>query len=296
MEDMEMIETEMIETEMIGTKEKRTMPEEQLIDDAVSGSQVIEILEQLSPPCFAESWDNVGLLAGCRDQSVRKIYIALDATDEVVDAAVQCQADFLLTHHPLIFSGMKKINTDDFIGRRLVKLMANRISCYAMHTNFDVRGMAEAAARRMGLTEPEVLAVTYQDGEKKEGIGRYGQLPMEMTLAECAAYVRQKFSLDSVTVYGDRERRIRAAALCPGSGKSMVKAAVQAGADVFITGDIGHHEGLDAMAQGLAVIDAGHYGLEKLFVPYLAEYLAGHFPQLEIITSEEKNPFWISVG
>ena len=97
---------------------------------SVECGTVIKSLEQLCAPVFAENWDNVGLLAGRRDKEVEKICIALDATDAVVEEAVRKGADMLLTHHPLIFSSMKKINTDDFIGRRLVKLIGNDISYY----------------------------------------------------------------------------------------------------------------------------------------------------------------------
>ena len=84
---------------------------------SVECGTVIKSLEQLCAPVFAENWDNVGLLAGRRDKEVGKICIALDATDAVVEEAVRKGADMLLTHHPLIFSSMKKINTDDFIGK-----------------------------------------------------------------------------------------------------------------------------------------------------------------------------------
>lgn len=256
---------------------------------------IIESLEQLSSPMFAESWDNVGLLAGRRDKEVRKICLALDATDEVVEEAVRGGADMLVTHHPLIFSAMKKINTDDFIGRRIVQLLQADISYYAMHTNFDVMGMADAAADEIRLKERQVLSITYEDEISKEGIGRYGKLPQVMTLEECASYVKQVFGLESVKIYGDANSAVECAAISPGSGKSMIKDAVAAGAEVLITGDIEHHEGLDAVAQGLLIIDAGHYGIEKIFVPYMLEYIKREFPQLEVFAAKEKNPFWIMV-
>ncbi len=264
-------------------------------ETSVVCSSIIESLEQLSAPSFAESWDNVGLLAGRRDKAVQKICIALDATDEVIEEAAVKGADMLLTHHPLIFSAVKRVNTDDFIGRRLVKLLQNDISYYAMHTNFDVMGMADAAADEMRLKERQVLEITYEDEISKEGIGRYGKLPQVMTLEECASYVKEVFHLESVKVYGEPDCAVECAAISPGSGKSMIKHAVAAGAEVLVTGDIEHHEGLDAMAQGLMIIDAGHYGIEKIFVPHMAEYLRREFPRLEVFAAKEKNPFWIMV-
>ncbi|HBA70308.1 MAG TPA: Nif3-like dinuclear metal center hexameric protein [Lachnospiraceae bacterium] len=259
----------------------------------VECSVIIESLEQLCAPVFAESWDNVGLLAGRRDKEVGKICIALDATDGVIEEAAGNGADMLLTHHPLIFSSMKKVNTDDFIGRRLVKLIRNDISYYAMHTNFDVMGMADAAADEIRLKDRHVLSITYEDEIAKEGIGRYGRLPQIMTLEECASYIKEIFHLESVKIYGERDTAVECAAVSPGSGKSMIRPAIEAGAEVLITGDIEHHEGLDAMAQGLSIIDAGHYGLEKIFVPYMMEYIQREFPQITLFAAREKNPFWL---
>lgn len=255
--------------------------------------KIIESLERLSPSSFAESWDNVGLLAGRADKEVSRLCIALDATDEVIDEAVRVGADMLLTHHPLIFSPMKKITAEDFIGRRLIKLLQNDISYYAMHTNFDVMGMADAAADELGLKDRQVLNITYEDEIAKEGLGRYGRLIQIMTLEECASFVKETFELEHVKIYGEPDMPIEWAAVSPGSGKTMIKPAVSAGVEVLITGDIEHHEGLDAMAQGLAIIDAGHFGLEKIFIPYMKEYIRRELPQLTVFAAKEKNPFWI---
>lgn len=256
-------------------------------------SDIIAKLEQAAPPSFAESWDNVGLLCGRTDKEVHTVYIALDATEEVIDAAVAAGADLLLTHHPLIFKGIKQVRGDDFIGKRILKLAEHRIAYYAMHTNFDVMGMADAVADQLHLRDRSVLSVTYEDSLSKEGIGRVGALPRPMTLVECADYVKNVCKVDRVKVFGEPTADVVMAAVCPGSGKGSVEDAVAAGADVLITGDIGHHEGLDALEQGLFIIDAGHYGLEKVFVPYMEETLRRSFPGLKVITAPVASPFWI---
>lgn len=255
--------------------------------------EIIEKLEAQSPVSYAQDWDNVGLLAGRRDKEVRSIYIALDATDEVIEEAVRLKADMLLTHHPLIFHKINRVNTDDFIGKRICTLIREDIVYYAMHTNFDVKGMAEAAADKMGLQNCEVLDVTYDDGTNKEGCGRVGTLPYRMTLEECAQLVKRNFQVPSVRIYGDKDTMIRDAAIMPGSGGSFLKDAIQAGADVMITGDIDHHEAIDALAQGICIIDAGHYGIEKLFITYMQEYLARSLPQLQLYIAEYKEPFQV---
>lgn len=254
-------------------------------------SEIIEKLETLSPRIYAEDWDNIGLLAGRRDREVGTLYIALDATDEVIEDAVRVGADMLLTHHPLIFKKLSRVNTDDFIGRRVYELIRNDISYYAMHTNFDVMGMADAAADELGLKDRTVLNVTFEDEISKEGCGRVGRLQEQMSVGALAGFVKQSFHVPNVRVFGDLGDIVEVAAVMPGSGGSYIRDAINAGADVMITGDIDHHEGIDAVAQGLSVIDAGHYGIEKLFIPYMEEFIKREFPKLKVYRAEFCEPF-----
>lgn len=254
-------------------------------------SDLIQVLTRQFAESYACDWDNVGLLAGRRDKEVQKVFIALDASDEAVQEAVAKKADLLLTHHPLIFKGVKRITDDDFTGRRLMAMIRADMSYYAMHTNFDVMGMADLAADRMGMMETVPLEVTCVEDGTAQGIGRVGNLEQEMSLAECCQKVKSVFGPENVKVFGKLEWMVRRAAICPGAGKSNVNDALCAGADVYITGDIDHHTGMDAAASGMAVIDAGHYGIEYLFIPYMAQYLREQVPELEILEQERTEPF-----
>lgn len=254
--------------------------------------EVIKIIERDYSPQYALEWDNVGLLAGRDDKDIKNIYVALDATDEAVDEAVRMGADLLLTHHPLIFSGMKRITNEDFIGNRIVRLIQNDISYYAMHTNYDVLGMADLSGEMLHLTDPDVLEVTSCQGVP-EGIGRVAQLKESMTLRECCEYVKEAFHLDSVKVFGHLEQKVKRLAVSPGAGKSMIHPALESGADVLVTGDIDHHTGIDAVAQGLSVIDAGHYGLEYIFMEDIKEYLNKEIPEINVKTQKISHPFQV---
>ena len=108
--------------------------------------EIIEILETLAPKSCACDWDNPGLLAGRIDKDVKKILLTLDADDAAVERAKEIGADMLLSHHPLIFKPVKHVSDEDFIGRRLVSLIQSDVSYYAMHTNFDILGMADLSA------------------------------------------------------------------------------------------------------------------------------------------------------
>ena len=250
---------------------------------------ILDKIEARYPRKYACDWDNVGLLAGNREREVDTVYIALDATDEVVDAASECGAQLLLTHHPMIFGGLKSVTTDDYVGERLIRLIRNDISYYAMHTNYDVMGMAELAADMLDLKDRRVLEEVL-DGE---GIGRVGDLSRSMTLEECANFVKERFGLPNVKIFGEPEKQVQRAAICPGSGKSEAKPALSMGAEVYITGDIDHHTGIDMADCGMAIIDAGHYGVEHIYIADMEHFLKENCPELRVYTAPVKQPFQV---
>lgn len=256
-------------------------------------SEIMQVIEATYPRDAALGFDNVGLLVGRSEKEVLKVYLALDATDTVIDHAVSYGADMLITHHPLIFSSMKKITDEDFVGKRILKLIRNDLSYYAMHTNYDVLGMADLAGSILELKNAEVLDATMEKDGHEEGIGRIGNLEKIMSLEECCVDVKHKLNLGSLKVYGDMNRKVSRLAVSPGSGKSAVAPAIAKGADVLVTGDIGHHDGLDAVEQGLAVIDAGHYGTEYIFIEDMKKFFDSRLPGIEIAAEPVVHPFQV---
>lgn len=131
---------------------------------AVKCSDIMNLIEELSPSKYAYEWDNVGLIIGKKDKNIDKIMVALDATESVVDEAIKIKADMIITHHPIIFKGIKKITSDDFIGRKIMKLIENEICLYSLHTNYDTVGsLSELLAQKLNLLQPQLLDITYQD-------------------------------------------------------------------------------------------------------------------------------------
>lgn len=253
-------------------------------------SEIIEILEHLSPKKYACEWDNVGLMVGNPDADIKKILVVLDGDDPAIEKAIETGVDLIVTHHPLIFGGLKSIRTDEFNGSRIFSLIQNNINCYSMHTNFDAKGgMAELAADMIGINDCEVLEVIL-DGE---GFGRAGSYEKEMTVREWAERVKNVFGIPQVCVYGDLDTKVERVAISPGSGKDYISASLEKNAQLLITGDINHHSGIDAVAQGLSIIDAGHYGTEHIFIKFISEYLREQFigSDLEIVEMDKRFPF-----
>ncbi len=256
-------------------------------------SEIIECLERLSPKSYACDWDNVGLLFGRRDKEVKRVMVALDATNEAIEEAEQYGVDLLITHHPMIFSPIKQINDDDLIGEKLLRLAESKMCYYAMHTNFDaIGGMAEVAVGEeyLKLTETSPIETSEEMGV---GMGRYGMLPYPMKAEAVCQYVKDCFGLPFVMLYQaqkDEGKIFDKIAVMPGSGKSFTKQVVDDGYELYLTGDFGHHEGVDAMDIGLTVIDATHYGLEKIFVSYISSYLLENNEELTVFEEYTSSP------
>jgi dinuclear metal center YbgI/SA1388 family protein len=256
-------------------------------------TELTAYLEKRYPSEKAEDWDNVGLLVGDDRGEVHHVFLALDLTESVLAQAQMAGADMILTHHPMIFGSVKKINNHTFTGRKILALIQSSIAYYAMHTNFDILGMAELSADRLGLSDTQVLSVTEESESGEIGFGRVGTLSKTMTLRECAAFTKEAFGISDVKVYGDLDTPVARAAVCTGSGKSMIREALSLGAEVYVTGDIDHHTGIDTVAQGLCIIDAGHYGTEYMFMEAMEKELKAVFPQLQITCAKVENPYHI---
>ncbi len=249
-------------------------------------SELIEKLDKLAPFEDASDWDNPGLLVGRRDAEVKKVFIALDAVDAVIDGAVKEGADLVLTHHPLIFGGVKRVEDADFVGRRVLSLAENKVALIAMHTNFDRHVMNIEAVKKLGLVSPESFGEVKTTRAGELGFGYIGEAGGNYTLKEYIEKVIKAFELDGVNFFGDERAKIERIALVAGSGAEFIGEAAAMGADVLITGDVKYHNGIDAVEKGISVIDAGHYGVEKLFIPYMKEYFERSIPEIGVSVFE----------
>ncbi len=222
-------------------------------------SEITSKLEKLYPLSYACSWDNVGLIVGNREKTISKVLVALDFDIEVAKEAKEIGAELILTHHPIIFSPINKINSDTPLGRALLFLIENKIALYSAHTNLDCApgGINDYLVELYGFKN---MHHTDIEPGKEFGLGRVSELANPMTLKELADHIGKKLNLDHIYYIGRDDAVIRTAFTCSGSGGSLISA--DKGADVFITGDIKYSGAREFNEQGLNVICAGHYDTE----------------------------------
>lgn len=253
---------------------------------------IIGNLEKKYPKANAESWDNVGLIVGKLNQEVRKVQVSLDATNEAIENAIKNNADLIITHHPMIFKPVKTITTMDNLGRKIIKLIENNKSLYAMHTNLDSSkdGLNDYILNLLEVENSKIIDVNEFDNEV--GIGRLYTLSKEMNIDEYATFVKNSLKIKNIRIISEnREKIIKKVALINGSGMSYWRKVKSLGADLFITGDIGYHDALDAKEAGINVFDIGHFESENCFVELLRKDIEGM--GIEIITFNDGPVFEI---
>jgi len=234
---------------------------------------ILDRLEKIAPTVLAEPWDNPGLQVGSYSQEITKIFLSLDPTFKALRSAQRRNAQLLFTHHPLIFRPLSRLDINTHPGDVIVEAVKSRVSVIAAHTNLDMAkgGINDILAELLELETVEVLEV--KDEAEYAGLGRIGDLPASVRLSVLVEKVKKVFGTEQVKVVGREDEQVRRLAVVGGSGGSLVSLAFQKGADLLVTGDIGHHHALEAESLGIALIDAGHFHTEKTAFGVFAERL-----------------------
>jgi dinuclear metal center YbgI/SA1388 family protein len=237
-------------------------------------ADVVRVLEDLYPPSTAQSWDQIGLVAGDLAQPVRRIHFAVDPTLAVIEEARALGADLLVTHHPLLLRGIHSVSTAGAKGATVTALVVNDIALYVAHTNADVAspGVNDALAEACGLLEVEPLAVV-----EGQPLGRVGRLAVPTSLAEFTTtlYAALPPSPGGLRVAGPSDARVERVAVLGGAGDDMFDHVRASGADVYVTADLRHHPVLEAREESRGgppyLVDAGHWATESLWLAGAAD-------------------------
>ncbi len=232
---------------------------------------IYDYLDEISPFNLQEEWDNSGVNVGDFESDIKKIYISLDLDEKVINDAEE--NSLIITHHPLIFKGIKRVIPDRFSTKLLFSMMKKNISNIAMHTNFDKTHLNEYFAKK----------VLELDGEVEDFIF-YADVDMEFE--EFVNYIKRKMNLDYLRVV-KAEDKVKKVAITTGAGMSLLDFVK---ADCFLTGDIKYHEAMDAKIRGVSLIDITHYHSEKYFVDALYDALNNKI-DIEVVKTNSDDPF-----
>lgn len=234
---------------------------------------IIDQMESLAPAAWAESWDNVGLLIGDHTQPVKKVLVALDATESVIREAIEGNYNCIVTHHALLYNPVKKITTADPTGRKIIALITHGIALFTAHTNIDKApgGVNDCLAEKLGIINTAPLSKS--DFSAQVGGGRFGELSTEMTLAELATHVKNVLNLNELRYSGDLSSKIKKVGICGGSGMSLLQDVINANCDVFITGDVKFADSHALLDAEISLLDVTHYGGEVIIVDTIVQKL-----------------------
>lgn len=226
---------------------------------------IISIIEKTAPLAAQLPWDASGVQLASFKQNVNRVAVMLDPTLPAITKAAEAGADFILTHHPLSLQPRFLNRADNYLATLSV-LLKKDIWLYSAHTSLDANpaGPVRWLADVMGLVSVNPLEVTSpQPGPAVYGLGFSGLLCEPLPYADFCRLLAAGLGKDNWRICGPTPKLVKRVACCPGSGKSMLEAALSARADVFITGDFTYHAALDAGLAGLRVIDVGHFCLEE---------------------------------
>ena len=232
----------------------------------ITPSQVFDLLNKEFPFETQESWDNSGLLvySGVESDSV---LVCLDVTADVVEKAVEMDTKIIVSHHPVIFSGLKEIYSGDVV----YSLIKNDISVISAHTNFDKYryGTCFDIANRLGLDIVPDDSFDFGIIAETDGI----------SVQELGWKCKSVFGSASVTM---PHNRINTVFICAGSGSDMKNEVIESGADCYLCGECKYHDMLDLAAEGISVVTLGHDNSEKLSVETIANLIKENFEDTDV--------------
>ena len=253
--------------------------------------QVLSALEQFAPLPLQESWDNAGLQMGLTEAEVSGVLLCLDVTEAIIDEALRKGCNLVVSHHPLLFRGLKQISDATQVQRTVMKALKNDIAVVSMHTNMDNArgGVNWKIAERIGLNEVRFFAHKNVDGIEG-GNGVIGRLPAPMAADDFVLLLKRQFGVECLMCNELLRRPVSRVAICGGAGDFLVDDALREGADAFITGEMHYHQYF-GYEQQIQLCVMGHYQSEQFTVEIFRDIIGGQCPEVRTeIAETNTNP------
>ena len=234
---------------------------------------IINIIESVAPLSYQESWDNSGLQVGDRNAEVHAALLTIDVTESVVDEAINKRCDLIISHHPLLFHGLKHLTGETPQERCVEKAIRHNIAIYSSHTAMDayIHGVSGKIADKLGINHYQILCPTT---EQNIGLGVIGTLNNPINSDDFIRFVQDVFDC-SLRYIEPPTKQINTVAICGGAGAEFIKQAINQKADIFITADMKYHEMQTALGK-IGVIDLDHWTSEHFTREIFAELLSKH--------------------
>lgn len=256
-------------------------------------SDIIAAIEAFAPASLQEKWDNTGLQTGHRDATVEGVLTCVDVTPERIVEALRRNANMIVSHHPLLFKGLKSITGENDTQLSVEMAVRNSIAVYSCHTSLDSTrgGVSHLIATRLGLTPARPLAPSGPGADT--GLGAVcSPLTFSIDPRRFAESVKTTLGLDVIACSDPLKcpQEISTVAVCGGSGGEFIPQAIEAGAQAYITAEIRYHDFID-YARDILLLDCGHFETEVMTRNLLADIIRSRFPSLPVAEStNEKNP------
>ena len=244
--------------------------------------QVLCALEQFAPLPLQESWDNAGLQVGLTEAEVSGALLCLDVSERIVDEAVAKGCNLIVSHHPLLFRGLKQISGANDVQRAVIKAIRHDIVVVSMHTNMDNarNGVNWKIAERLGLTDIQPMSA-----EQEKMTGAMGMLPTPMAADDFVLLVKKQFDVECAQCNELLRRPIQRVAICGGAGDFLLDDAVRQGADAFITGEMHYHQYF-GYEQRIQICVIGHYQSEQFTSEIFRDIIQRECPEVVTYMAE----------
>lgn len=257
---------------------------------------IIKHMENWAPKSIIDSWDNTGFQIGSGEKDVENILVSLDLDQNILEKAIKKNIDLIITHHPIIFKPISTIVDTDPKENLIIDIIKNDIAVYNAHSNLDlaIGGVSHILAEKLNIFNTSNLRSIFEGKNKSGnviyGYGRIGEIS-KTPLKKYINLIKKNLNIDNLILYGNINKTVKKVAVCGGSGSDFIKDAVDAGADLYITGDIKYHEAQFAYEEGLTLIDVGHFHSEKHILPVIKKYIDEEFDFLNVeVLIEESVP------
>lgn len=248
-------------------------------------SEIKKFMDAWAKEEYQLSWDNSGSQIEFKGDT-ESVVLALDLSDKVIDKAIKMNSKLIITHHPMFFSGEKRIIQGTYRGDNIIKLIKNNISVFSYHTSMDIAsdGVNDTLFEKLNLVNKKNFTL-----EEEKEMGLVGEFEKTYSLEELLEFLEEKLDVKKIKVYGRDKIDIKNLAILGGSGADFISDAKKAGVDAYITGDIKYHDGQRAYEEGIILIDVGHFYSEKIILPKIKNRLSKKFRELDFYIEEESS-------